>query len=136
MSWSETLFLKKIIDGQKSLVASDDLYKEFDIYVQSNRGEETTNLQLFKMKNDGSFKIGTELSAGTGNGAYLSIYINGNAVDSVGVSGNTTSESVVSSSIVANKNDVIGYSFYGYYASMTDLKIYAKIVDNSLIKTL
>lgn len=135
MSWSETLFLKKIIDGQKSLVVSDNLYKKFDVNVSSESSVESKNLQLFKVKNDGSFKISVEVWTSS-RSASVYIYKNGSVVDTISCDSINSTDIYFSSPIIANKNDVFGFGISGYIADLTDLSIYADIVDNSLIKTL
>lgn len=133
MSWGETLFLKKIIDGRKNLVASDNEYllleTEGDVGTYPS-GTATEMQKKVKMTNAGSVRIKVSLRrSNTSDRTYLNIYVNGNKVtelrsDLTGDYIETTAD------VTFSAGDIISFSVTSRY--FQNLRFCANITDSSL----
>ena len=130
--------LDKMILGQKQLLASDNVYQ----IVKSNAGSVTNpatlNIDLFKLKINGSFKIRAYGSASYNPGT-IRILKNGVDITSISVEVQTEDRNYDSSVINAERNDTISVilsagtngRLYVYTIS-----ILADIIDGSAIELL
>lgn len=149
MSWGETLFLKKTIDGTKSIVASDDVY-----YTIISDLTETGNVQgnswislpyRIKFKSGNTIRIVADVATGYGGAIDEGVFecrINNVALKSGYFSENsTTNSSVVTLDIPIKKGDVLTFAVYSSMRPSTNLQVLlnslnlcGKIIDQSLIK--
>lgn len=149
MSWGETLFLKKTIDGTKSIVASDDVYYTIisDLteigYVQ---GTSWISLPYrIKFKSGNTIRIVADVNTGLGgvvNKGRFECRINNVALKAGDFSENSgTHSSVVTLDIPIKKGDVLTFAVYSLMNASTNsrlrlnsLNLCGKIIDQSLIK--
>lgn len=134
--------LDKIIKGQKSLVASDNLYcvvsTEY-IYTAKGVNKEKT---LFKLKADGSFKFSFSAYIDTSYDASIYLVKNGIQTTSsplVKVDDTSGYATYFSGIVSANKNDIIGIMLQprsGNRLFINEISIYADIIDNSALEIL
>lgn len=130
MSWGETLFLKKTIDGKKSLVASNNLYANLlsDVINVSSGEEKTTN--LIKMKWSGSCKIHIQSYKSADKVATIGISKNGEKIATNNIS---QGYDVNEYNITFKMGDIIGIYTKGvstrFWIDIVD--IYADIIDHS-----
>ena len=134
MSWAETLFLKKIIDGKKSLVATDNEY--LLLYTSGDRdtypsGTETAMAKKIKMVNAGSVRVKVSLRRySTDSYTHLLVYVNGVKKGGVssGYSDNEYHEKTID--VTFNAGDVISFGVTSRY--FQNLQLCANITDNGL----
>ena len=149
MSWGETLFLKKTIDGTKSIVASDDVYYTIisDLTIIGDvQGSHWINLPYkIKFKSGNTIRIVVDVNTGYSgvvNNGTFQCRINNVALKSGVFSSNTTTHSsVITLEIPIKNGDVLTFDVYSSMnASSTaevrlnSLNLCGKIVDQSLIK--
>ena len=128
--------LDKMIIGQKQLLASDNVYQIVKSDTVSVTNPETLNIDLFKLKMNGSFKISVYAGASSNNGT---VRILKNGVDITSISVGQTDGNYASSVIIAERNDIFSVilsagtngSLYVYTIS-----ILADIIDGSAIELL
>ena len=140
MSWGETLFLKKIIEGKRTLAASDNVLKVLfsgDKFVEDT----DTFVGTFIPKKDGSVRVLVAVSYNNDYTASSFVTINikekGVVVASKGVAISTDSNYQYFSIDVA----ITTNSSYDVYikrtnggVSLKEAKICASIVDTSLVE--
>ena len=152
MSWGETLFLKKIIDGTKGLVKSDNLYitkgpsTQVEILYQ-----ETKELPFkIKFKWSGSCKISLKIKTGDTSAlakGTITFYINGSPRSYVSFepnSGAGTEIREIITDVSVNKGDVCSFACTRNYSGtgggsgdyytilkINSVNIYADIIDTS-----
>lgn len=130
MSWGETLFLKKIIDGKKSLVAGNNLYANLlSAVINVSSGEEKTT-NLIKMKWSGSCKIQVQSYKTADKVATVGIAKNGATVTTTNIS---QGSDVNEFNITFNIGDIIGIYTRGVSTGfrIDIVDIYADIIDHS-----
>ena len=128
--------LDKMIIGQKQLLASDNVYQIVKSDTVSVTNPATLNIDLFKLKINGSFKISIFGGASYNDGT---VRILKNGVDITSISVGQTDGNYASSVINAERNDIISViitagtngSNYIYKIS-----ILADIIDGSAIELL
>lgn len=149
MSWGETLFLKKTIDGTKSIVASDDVYYTIisDLTKIGNvQGNSWISLPYrIKFKSGNTIRIVADVSTGyyqVVDEGYFECRINNVALKGGKFSKNTTTHSsVITLDIPIKKGDVLTFAVYSSMLPTTNLLVQlnslnlcGKIIDQSLIK--
>lgn len=136
MSWTETLFLKKIIDGQRTWGASDAIIKILKVYTELHKevvGE-------FTPKVNGSVRIAAEISTShTGylGNAYLGVYTK----DDILI-GSTSAKCVadrpvtmsVDIPITANTTYIVKTTLDKAYNSFNNIRLCGSLIDASLME--
>jgi hypothetical protein len=146
MSWTETLFLKKIIDGKKGLVASENFYAEIPVHFKVDSEDVTTGSKenIFKVKWSGSFKLVCKGGrANQSNYANATLLKNGEDVSTVSLPFGTGETNF--GTITFKKGDVFGIALKGekdytrpyvnsflLYADVTDLSAF-EIIEEEVV---
>ena len=128
--------LDKMILGQKQLLASDNVYQIVKSDTVSVTNPETLNIDLFKLKINGSFKISVYAGASYNDGT---VRILKNGVDITSISVGQTDGNYASSVIIAERNDIFSVILSaGTNGSVNVYKIsiLADIIDGSAIELL
>jgi hypothetical protein len=137
MSWTETLFLKKIIDGQRTWGASDTIIKILKVYTSSPKGEVVGE---FTPKVNGSVRIAAEIStthASYLGEAYLGVYTK----DDIPI-GSTSAKCVadrpvtmsVDIPITANTTYIVKATLFVSYNSFNNIRLCGSLIDASLME--
>lgn len=128
--------LDKMIIGQKQLLASDNVYQIVKSDTVSVTNPATLNIDLFKLKINGSFKINVYAGASSNN---ATVRILKNGVDITSISVGQTDGNYASSVIIAERNDIFSVILSagtngGLY--VYTISILADIIDGSAIELL
>lgn len=150
MSWGETLFLKKTIDGTKSIVASDDVYYTIiSDLTEIGNVQENSWISLpyrIKFKSGNTIRIVADVATGYAGGVdegYFECRINNVALKSgyFSESSTTLNSSVITLDIPIKKGDVLTFAVYSSMRPTTNLRVLlnslnlcGKTIDQSLIK--
>ena len=139
MSWAETIFLKKCIDGSKGLVASDNFYASIPGSISGSYNNPTTVYNWFKMNWSGSFKLKMHIDSQYDKGTVY-IYKNNELVGSI-VNDNSNASNIYDFFLTVEKGDIIGFgagSYSSTHAStitvLSNIQMYADITDLSAFK--
>jgi hypothetical protein len=126
MSWTETLFLKKIIDGKRTLAASDS------VMTILPKGESALESQKFTLKKSGSVRLIGILTTKLDSSYSFYILKNGTNIGSLSfVSGSIES---LPTDIIVDKDDIVYVTANN--SVVKGLKICASVVDASMIKVI
>ena len=136
MSWTETLFLKKIIDGQRTWGASDVLIKL--LRTSANYSSETS-LGSFTPKVGGSVRVSAFAFAENyvGDTAYLRVYRGDTLVarTSVKITNKGTTPMSVDIPITAGDTYTVkGYTTSTTTSSLRTVSVRGSLIDASLME--
>lgn len=136
MSWGETMFLKRCIDGSKGLVASDNFYAAIPGTISGSYNNPTTVYDWFRMKWSGSFNLKMRIKAQYGGGTVY-IYKNNKLVSSINTDASATSK-IYDFFLTVEKGDIIGFgagrsapTHVTTTTYLSDIQLYADIIDLS-----
>lgn len=138
MSWGETLFLKKIIEGKKSLVASDNPFYTLLASSVSTKEKTYQSVASFIAKVSGSVRIVVNARAATSGstiGVDIGVYEEETLLVDDSVFGNDATNVTMDIKIDKGKLYSIKFKSRGSYTVyVNSVHINANIVDGSLIK--
>lgn len=136
MSWSETMFLRKIIKGQKTFVASNNTM--IVLSAQTNKTwNDGTIIGTFTPKTSGSVRLMAEIGNGTSNRA-AGIMVQRDGVTVTSFYADSGAMRVMSADFQVDENTkytlIIDVSGTGYTAITNYIRICADIIDGSLFE--
>lgn len=131
--------LDKMILGQKSLVASDNVYQVIKATRFSLTPADSAALNLFQLNCTASFKL--KFRARYYNyESSLGIYKNGTLYTSVSLAYSSGFQTYISDAIIASKNDIISIKPYNSSGNgsvvIEEIDLCADIIDGSLLTLL
>jgi hypothetical protein len=130
MSWGETLFLKKIIDGKKLFRASDSIL--IDCGSLEIRRENYYTILTFIPKVDGQVRLNFSLKSSSSKGTgYLTVYEDGKEIEEISQVA-TVEKREYSIPISVSRRKTYVFEAYHSYSSMdVELSLHGDIVDGS-----
>lgn len=136
MSWGETIFLKRCIDGSKGLVASDNFYAAIPGTITGSRNNPTTVYDWFRMKWSGSFILKMWIDS-QHEGGTVYIYKNNELVGTIATDNYNVSK-IYDFFLTVEKGDIIGFgvgrstsSYPSTTTTLSNIQLYADITDLS-----